>query len=67
MSLKAAIPVRFSESTRDRLQAVSDKSGLSFSDLVRRATESYLEKIEREGSVNIEMKESPINYKAKKP
>ena len=66
MSLKAAIPVRFSESQTARLKVVSDKTGLSVSHLVRTATDHYLDQVELAGAVNIEFKESPINYKTKK-
>ena len=56
MALRAYVPVRLSHETRARLEAVAQESGLSVSDLVRRATEEFLAEIETKGQITISMK-----------
>lgn len=56
--------MRFDQQTTDRLKAISDRTGLGVSNLVRMATERYLEEIEESGSVNIALKEKAPVYKS---
>jgi hypothetical protein len=56
MALRAYVPVRLSQATRARLEAIAAQSGLSVSDLVRRATEEFLDEIEAKGEITISMK-----------
>ena len=67
MTLNASIPVRFSPETTERLKVVSLRSGLTLSELVRQATESYLEKIEASGNVSIDLRELPPKFTTGNP
>ena len=53
MSFKAAVSVRFDADMDARLKSLSEQSGISAADLVRRATEEYLTRIEQQGAINI--------------
>ena len=53
MALNASIPVRISAETRARLEAISAQSGLSVSDLIRRAAEEFIDETAARGSLNI--------------
>jgi predicted DNA-binding protein len=64
VSLNSSIPVRFDQDTTDRLKAISERTGLPLSNLVRMATEQYLDKVEKTGSVNIALKESVVPYRS---
>jgi predicted DNA-binding protein len=66
MSLKSSIPVRFTSDVNARLKAVSEKTGIPVSQLVREATEVFLRKIETDGKVVVELREEPPSYGAKK-
>jgi predicted DNA-binding protein len=59
MRLNAAIPVRFSEATFARLKAISERSSLTVSQLIRMATEQYLEQVESSRSVKIDLRDKP--------
>lgn len=65
MSLNSSIPVRFDRAVKDRLQRVSDNTGVPPAQLVRIATEQYLEQIEKSRSVVIPLalRESPAKRK----
>ena len=56
MKLKNSISVRFSEDTKERLEIISGQCGLSVADLVRKATEEYINQIKRQGGITF-----PIN------
>lgn len=53
MSLTAVVPIRFDVETDARLGRISRNSGLTKADLIRRATEDFLDKIERTGEIKI--------------
>lgn len=53
VSLEAAIPVRFARDMKARLQSVSDKTGVPLAQLVRIATEQYLDQVEKARSLVI--------------
>ena len=53
MSLTAVVPIRFDSETDARLGRVSQRSGLTKADLIRRATEDFLNQIERTGEIKI--------------
>jgi predicted DNA-binding protein len=53
MGLRAGMSVRFSAELSGRLERVADRAGLAKSDLIRIALEEYLDKVEREGVVQI--------------
>jgi hypothetical protein len=55
MKLSEAIPVRFSPVTGRRLRWVSERSGIPVAQLIRLATESYLEQVDRSGKITIEV------------
>lgn len=63
VSLNSAIPVRFSHDITDRLKAVSENTGIPVSQLVRTATEQYLQQIESSRTVTVALKEKAITYK----
>jgi predicted DNA-binding protein len=63
---KTAIPVRFSIEVAARLNAVSKRTGIPISQLIRIATEQYLEKIESSQSVTIPLRETPASSELKK-
>ena len=60
MALRDAISVRFDEVTKARLDALSEQTGLSSADLVRRAVEEFLDRVEHNGHITI-----PISRLAK--
>lgn len=55
MSLKAAVSVRFDPAIDQRLRTLSEETGISAADLVRRATQEYLDKIESAGAITIKI------------
>jgi len=62
MALDASIPVRFASGIASRLKTVSEKTGISVSQLVRIATEQYLNQIESSRTISFslgEFSESP--------
>ncbi len=63
VSLNSAIPVRFNEDITSRLKAVSENTGIPVSQLVRTATEHYLQQIESSGAVTVALKEKSVEYK----
>ena len=60
--LTSSVSIRFSPDVRGRLESVSERSGLEESDLIRRAVEEFLERVEKEGSVSFALKEIPLKY-----
>ena len=66
MNLNSAIPVRFSRDIADRLKAVSKNTGIPVAQLVRTATENYLDEIESSRAVKIELREAPVAPRAPK-
>ena len=69
MTLRTSVAVRFSEEMHNRLKELSDQSGIPAADLVRRATEEYLKKIQTEGKLTISIvREERAEYgKSHKP
>lgn len=65
MSLSDPIPVRFSEETDARLSRMAERSGLSKAELIRLATDDYLEKISSTGQIvqTIRLREEPAVYR----
>ena len=63
VSLNSAIPVRFSADITDRLKAVSENTGIPVSQLVRTATEQYLQQIESSRTVTVALREKATDYK----
>ena len=61
MALRDAISVRFDDVTKARLDALASHTGLSSADLVRRATEEFLDRVEADGHITI-----PVNIAAEK-
>ena len=53
MTLDASVPVRFPADVRVRLDAVSKKTDVGLSQLVRLAVERYLDEIDRTGQITI--------------
>lgn len=47
------VPIRFGATTRSRLHAVSENSGLSVSDVCRLAVEQFLTETERTGKITL--------------
>lgn len=64
MTLNSAIPVRFNATTTVRLKIVSEHTGIPMSQLVRIATDQYLEKIESSRAVTIPLREKPSSHPA---
>lgn len=64
MNLSAAVPVRLAPQMAARLRDVSKKTGIPVAALIRRATESYLDAVDRDGSINIPLRETPPAYRA---
>ncbi|MCC6356929.1 MAG: ribbon-helix-helix domain-containing protein [Verrucomicrobiae bacterium] len=64
MGLTAAIPVRLTKDIDDRLNAISAATGLSKSELIRKATEDLLRQIESTGTLSypVALGESVVNY-----
>ena len=56
MNLNAPVSVRFDAETTARLEVISDASGLSKADLVRRAVEEFLAQVERTGEMTIRVR-----------
>jgi len=56
MALRDAISVRFDDVTKARLDALALHTGLSAADLVRRATEEFLARVESDGKITIPVK-----------
>jgi len=53
MGLNTSIAVRFDPYERKLLEQISTQTGLSVSDLVRRAARDYVERVQREGQVSL--------------
>lgn len=64
MALKRQIPVRFNEATLARLESIAQRSGLTASDLIRRAVEEWLDHVEASGEIHIplQLAEKPARY-----
>lgn len=63
MALKTSVPVRFGEAQQARLRAVSERTGIGMSALIRMATERFLDEVEAEGEVVV-----PLNVpRVKRP
>ena len=56
MALGDAISVRLDDVTKARLNALADHTGLSAADLVRRAAEEFLDRVEEEGRITIPLR-----------
>jgi predicted DNA-binding protein len=56
MSLETCIGVRFLPETKGRLRQISQASGLTVGDLIRRATEEWLDEAESTGRISINLK-----------
>ena len=66
MEKDAKLSMRLSAEMRSRLDNVSSRSGLSAADLVGRALEEYLDRVEKDGSITVELREEPPPYRVKK-
>jgi len=53
MTLKNAISVRFEEDIHLRLEQVAKRAGIKPADLIRQATQTYMDKVEAEGQIVI--------------
>jgi len=53
MGLNSSIPVRFSQSSNDRLKSISTNTGIPVSQLIRIATEQWLFETEKSRSISI--------------
>jgi predicted DNA-binding protein len=62
MALTDAVAVRFNQSQKDRLSRVALASGMSEAELIRRATDKYLDEAEKSGSITIRLKEQNTSY-----
>lgn len=66
MRLNSALAVRFSQNTRDRLEAVARRANLKASDLVREAVDRYLLEVDRSGEAGFKLsEEAPKARRAK--
>lgn len=59
MAMRNSVSVRFPKDISDQLDEVSRQSGLTAADLVRIATNEYLQNVRKTGSINI-----PVNVVA---
>jgi predicted DNA-binding protein len=63
MNLTSPIPVRFGAATAERLKAVSAASGVPVAQLIRLATEHYLNDVEKRRSIKVHLK--PVKHAAR--
>lgn len=63
VALNNATQVRIPPQMERRLKSVSDRTGLPKSDLIRRAIEDYLDQVETQGCVDIQMRQ-PVSSDA---
>ena len=67
VSYNTAIPVRFNEVTTARLKKVSENTTLSVAQLIRLATEKYLDEIESSRAVTVKFADHSPAYSTKRP
>ncbi|MDE2019384.1 MAG: hypothetical protein KGJ13_03485 [Patescibacteria group bacterium] len=63
MAVNTTMTVRLSQESSERLKLISIQSGLSFSDLIRIATEKNLDEVESAGGISIPLREPTVPYR----
>ena len=66
VNLNSSLPVRLDSATRARLQAISDRTGMSLGQLVRLAIDRHLDHIEDLKAVPMKQDTLPYRIRPKK-
>jgi predicted DNA-binding protein len=65
MTLGASIGVRLDPALRKQLQEISDGTGISAGNIIRMALETYVNKVETDGAVTVQLRKSePLRHAA---